>query len=192
MNIQNKLFVLTLSLAGALLISGCGKKEGAPEGPKPQAKTTVGTDADDSAITTKVKSAFMGDADVKGTDIKVETRKGEVQLSGFVDSQAQMDRAVALAKGVEGVKSVDNKMNLKTGSGTVGEKIDDAVITTKVKAALLGDSQVNSGDIGVVTQNGEVQLSGFVNNQSQIDRATEVAKAVEGVKKVINEMSVKK
>jgi hyperosmotically inducible protein len=83
-------------------------------------------------------------------------------------------------------------MNLKTGSGTVGEKIDDAVITTKVKAALMGDSQVNSGDIGVVTQNGEVQLSGFVNNQSQIDRATEVAKAVEGVKKVINEMSVKK
>lgn len=194
MNIQNKLFVLTLSLAGALLISGCGKKEeGAKTGaPKTEAKTTVGTEADDTAITTKVKSAFMGNADVKGTDIKVETRKGVVQLSGFVDNQAQMDRAVALAKGVEGVKSVDNKMDLKTGSGTVGEKIDDAVITTKVKAALLGDSQVNSGDIGVVTQNGEVQLSGFVNSQAQIDRATEVAKGVQGVTKVTNEMSVKK
>ncbi|HET7061030.1 MAG TPA: BON domain-containing protein [Nitrosospira sp.] len=194
MNIPNKLFVLTLSLAGALLISGCGKKEEGPKSgaPKTEAKTTVGTEADDAAITTKVKSAFMGDADVKGSDIKVETRKGVVQLSGFVDNQAQMDRAVALAKGVEGVKSVDNKMDLKTGSGTVGEKIDDAVITTKVKAALLGDSQVNSGDIGVVTQNGEVQLSGFVNNQTQIDRATEVAKGVEGVKKVTNEMSVKK
>jgi hyperosmotically inducible protein len=194
MNIQNKLFVVTLSLAGALLISGCGeKKEGPkPEGPKPEAKTTVGTEVDDSAITTKVKAAFAADADVKGSDIKVETRKGEVQLSGFVDSQAQMDRAVAVAKGVEGVKSVDNKMNLKTGSGTVGEKIDDGVITTKVKAALLGDSGVKSGDIGVVTRNGEVQLSGFVDNQSQIDRATEVAKGVEGVKNVINELAVKK
>jgi hyperosmotically inducible protein len=139
-----------------------------------------------------VKSALLADADVKSSDIKVETRKGEVQLSGFVDSQNQMDRAVTIAKGVAGVKNVDNKMSLKTTSTTMGDKIDDGVITTKVKAALLGDSTVKSSDIGVVTRDGEVQLSGFVDNQSQIDRATEVAKGVEGVKKVINEMSVKK
>jgi hyperosmotically inducible protein len=195
MNIQNKLLVLTISLVGALSIASCGKSEqkGAkPEGPKPEAKTTVGTDVDDSAITTKVKSALLADADVKSSDIKVETRKGEVQLSGFVDTQAQMDRAVAIAKGVEGVKKVDNNMSLKTTSTTMGEKIDDGVITTKVKAALLGDSTVKSSDIGVVTRDGEVQLSGFVDSQSQIERATEVAKGVQGVKNVINEMSIKK
>ena len=102
-----KLFVLTLSLAGAMLISGCGKKE---EGPKPEAKTTVGTQIDDSTLTTKVKSALLADPDVKSFDIKVETNKGVVQLSGFVDSQAQIDRGVAIAKGVEGVKSVENKV----------------------------------------------------------------------------------
>jgi hyperosmotically inducible protein len=195
MNIQNKLLVLTISLVGALSLASCGKSEekGAkPEGPKPEAKTSVGTDVDDSAITTKVKSALLADADVKSSDIKVETRKGEVQLSGFVDSQAQIDRAIAVAKGVEGVKKVDNKMSLKTTSTTVGDKIDDGVITTKVKAALLADSSVKSSDIGVVTRDGEVQLSGFVDSQSQIERATEVAKGVEGVKRVINEMSVKK
>ena len=64
----------------------------------------MGTDIDDSTITTKVKSALLADADVKSFDIKVETRKGEVQLSGFVDNQAQIDRAIAVAKGVEGVK----------------------------------------------------------------------------------------
>src|SRR5690242_3841843 len=195
MNIQNKLLVLTISLVGALSIASCGKSEqkGAkPEGPKPEAKTTVGTDVDDSAITTKVKSALLADADVKSFDIKVETRKGEVQLSGFVDTQVQMDRAVAIAKGVEGVKKVDNNMNLKTTSTTMGEKIDDGVITTKVKAALLADSTVKSSDIGVVTRDGEVQLSGFVDSQSQIERATEVAKGVQGVKGVINEMSIKK
>jgi hyperosmotically inducible protein len=74
----------------------------------------------------------------------------------------------------------------------MGEKIDDGVITTKVKAALLGDSTVKSSDIGVVTRDGEVQLSGFVDSQSQIERATEVAKGVQGVKNVINEMSIKK
>ncbi len=152
MNIQNKLLVLTISLVGALSLASCGKSEEKgpkPEGPKPEAKTSVGTDVDDSAITTKVKSALLADADVKSFDIKVETRKGEVQLSGFVDNQAQMDRAITVAKGVEGVKKVDNKMSLKTTSTTVGDKIDDGVITTKVKAALLGDSSVKSSDIGV-------------------------------------------
>ncbi|MEO8768206.1 MAG: BON domain-containing protein [Nitrosospira sp.] len=196
MDIRNKLFVLTITLIGALSIAGCGKSgektaTPAPAPVAPAAKTTVGTDIDDGTVTTKVKSALLADADVKSFDIKVETRKGEVQLSGFVDNQVQMDRAIAVAKGVEGVKSVDNKMSLKTDT-TVGEKIDDGVITTKVKAALLGDSGVKSSDISVVTSDGSVQLSGFVNDQTQIDRATEVARGVEGVKNIVNEMSIKK
>jgi hyperosmotically inducible protein len=202
MNIQNKLVVLTITLIGALSIAGCGKTE--DKGPKPgtapetksetapEAKTTVGTDIDDNAITTKVKSALIADEIVKGLDIKVETRKGEVQLSGFVDNQTQIDRAISVARGVEGVKNVDNKMSLKTTETTVGEKIDDGIITTKVKAALLAESGVNSTDIAVVTRDGEVQLSGFVDDQAQIDRATQVVKGVEGVKNVINELSIKK
>lgn len=190
MNIPNKLLLLTITLVSALSIAGCGKAE--DKGPKPEAKTTVGTEIDDGAITTKVKSALLADADVKSFDIKVETRKGEVQLSGFVDNQTQVDRAIAVAKGVEGVKKVDNKMSIKVVEATVGEKIDDGVVTTKVKAALLSDSSINSSDIGAVTRDGVVQLSGFVDNQMQIDRATEVTRGVEGVKNVINEMSIKK
>ena len=117
-----------------------------------------------------MKSALLADAEVKGLDIKVETNKGEVQLSGFVDTQAQIDRAVSVAKGVEGVKNVDNKMSLKTPT-TVGEKIDDGIITTKVKGALVAESDIDSGDITVVTRDGVVQLSGFVKDQAQIDRA---------------------
>ena len=115
MNIQNKLIVMTITLIGALSIAGCGKTE--DKGPKPaaapEAKTTVGTDIDDTTITTKVKSALLADADVKSFDIKVETRKGEVQLSGFVDNQAQIDRAAEIARGVEGVKSVVNELSIK-------------------------------------------------------------------------------
>ena len=83
-------------------------------------------------------------------------------------------------------------MSIKVVETTVGEKIDDGVVTTKVKAALLGDSSIKSSDIGAVTRDGVVQLSGFVDNQTQIDRATEVTRGVEGVKNVINEMSIKK
>lgn len=185
---------MTITLIGALSIAGCGKTE--DKGPKPatapEAKTTVGTDIDDTTITTKVKSALLADADVKSFDIKVETRKGEVQLSGFVDNQSQIDRAITITRGVEGVKNVDNKMSLKTTDTTVGEKIDDGIITTKVKAALIAESGLNSTDISTVTRDGVVQLSGFVDNQAQIDRAGEIARGVEGVKSVVNELSIKK
>jgi osmotically-inducible protein OsmY len=63
---------------------------------------------DDSMITTKVKAAFAGDPTVKATQVQVETFKGTVQLSGFVDSRESAQRAVELARGVKGVKSVKN------------------------------------------------------------------------------------
>lgn len=75
--------------------------------------STVGTAIDDTVLTTKVKSALMADAGVKSSDIKVETKKGEVQLSGFVASQQQVDKAVQVASAVEGVKKVDNKLTVK-------------------------------------------------------------------------------
>ena len=68
---------------------------------------------DDSVITTKVKAAILEDPLTKVLDIKVTTYNGEVQLSGFVGSQAEADRAVELARGVEGVKSVKNNMQMK-------------------------------------------------------------------------------
>ncbi|WP_439517935.1 BON domain-containing protein [Hydrogenophaga sp.] len=76
-------------------------------------------------------------------------------------------------------------------STTMGEKVDDTVITTKVKTALLADDTVKGMDIKVNTTMGEVQLSGVVDNQMQIDKAVEVAKAVEGVQRVQNGMTVK-
>jgi osmotically-inducible protein OsmY len=77
--------------------------------------TTEGTGEyiDDSVITTKVKAAIFSDATLKSMEINVETFKGEVQLSGFVNSKADIDRAVEVARGVKGVSSVRNVMRVK-------------------------------------------------------------------------------
>jgi len=191
MNIKNRLIVLTIMLIGGLSIAGCGKS--GDKGPQTETKTTVGTEIDDTVITTKVKSALLKDTGLESLDIKVETRKGVVQLSGFVDSQNQMDRAMAVAQGVDGISNVDNKIRIKAKDTSVGAKVDDSVITTKVKAALISDPIIKSFDIGVVTRDGEVQLSGFVEDQTQVDRAIEVAREVEGVKNVLDDqMSIKK
>lgn len=77
--------------------------------------TTSGTGEyiDDTVITTKVKAAIFNDSTLKGSEINVETFKGEVQLSGFVNSQDDIDMAVSRARQVAGVKSVVNSMRLR-------------------------------------------------------------------------------
>lgn len=68
---------------------------------------------DDSVITTKVKAAIFNEPALKATEINVETFKGVVQLSGFVSTQAAINKATEVARSVKGVKSVENSMKLK-------------------------------------------------------------------------------
>jgi hyperosmotically inducible protein len=192
MNTRIEILVLNTAVAGLLAVTAVGCSKPVDGGSPPVASTTVGTDIDDSVITSSVKSALLADADIKSFDFKVQTRKGEVQLSGFVDNQAQLDRATAVTRAVAGVKSIQNNVVLKGGPTTVGKKVDAGIITSKVKAALLGDPSIKSFDIAVVTRDDEVLLSGFVDNQAQVDRAMEVARSIEGVRLVRNEMSIKK
>lgn len=77
-----------------------------------------------------------------------------------------------------------------TQEGT-GEYIDDSVITTKVKAAILNEPTLKVAEINVETFKGVVQLSGFVSSAAAISKATEVARGVRGVKSVKNDMRLK-
>jgi hypothetical protein len=75
--------------------------------------SSAGDVVDDSVITTKIKSQLAADEFLKSFQISVETRKGVVELSGFVDSQKAKDKAGQIARGVEGVKSVKNALIVK-------------------------------------------------------------------------------
>jgi osmotically-inducible protein OsmY len=72
-----------------------------------------------------------------------------------------------------------------------GEYVDDAVITTKVKAAIFNDSDLKTFEINVETFKGVVQLSGFVTARASIGKATELARQVKGVKSVKNDLRIK-
>jgi osmotically-inducible protein OsmY len=76
-------------------------------------KESTGEYMDDSVITAKVKKAIFKEDSLKSSEINVETFKGVVQLSGFVSSQADINKAVEVARGVEGVTSVKNDMRVK-------------------------------------------------------------------------------
>ena len=94
-------FILMLVLASFLGCASTSKQEG------------TGEYFDDTAITAKVKAAVLNEPTLKSAEINVETFKGVVQLSGFVQSQADINQAVELARHVTGVKSVKNDMRLK-------------------------------------------------------------------------------
>ncbi len=97
--------VLMLAVAASVVtLAGCGSTS---------TQSSTGQYLDDTAITGKVKAAIFNDASLKSAEINVETFKGAVQLSGFVNSQADIQRAVAVTQGVAGVKSVKNDMRMK-------------------------------------------------------------------------------
>jgi len=76
-------------------------------------QSSTGQYIDDSVITTKVKTGIFNEPSLKSGQITVETYKSVVQLSGFVDSAASMDKAVAIARATDGVSSVKNDMRLR-------------------------------------------------------------------------------
>lgn len=74
---------------------------------------STGEYLDDTVLTTKIKSTFLGDSRLKMLDINVKSYKGTVQLSGFIDTQKEADRAVQLARTIKGVKAVNNSLIIK-------------------------------------------------------------------------------
>jgi hyperosmotically inducible protein len=152
----------------------------------------VGNFMDDSSITAKVKAALVDADDIKSTDISVETEKNVVTLSGFVESQAQAENAVAVAKKVEGVTSVSDKLHVRDGKEQSAKGYaGDTATTSEIKAKLLADDIVPSRKVKVETTDGVVQLSGTVDSKAQSDRAESIAKAIDGVKSVKNDLKVK-
>ena len=86
-----------------------------------------------------------------------------------------------------------NNLTVRTDSGPSGsERVDDAGITAKVKTALAGDPRTKAHQINIETREGVVQLSGFVDNSEAKSTAEELARAVNDVKSVDNEIDVKK
>jgi c(7)-type cytochrome triheme protein len=101
----------------------------------------------------------------------------------------QKGSAAAKPDAKDTVKVASTASPSKTES--LGEYVDDAVITTKVKAAVLEELSLKSAEINVETFKGTVQLSGFVRSRANIDKAVEVARGIAGVQSVKNDMIVK-
>ena len=101
-----------------------------------------------------------------------------------------ISRRLALLGFAAAVTTLAACASTRTSEGP-GEYVDDTVITTKVKAAILNEPTLKSAEINVETFKGRVQLSGFVNSQGDINKATALTRDVKGVTSVANDMRLK-
>jgi hyperosmotically inducible periplasmic protein len=126
MTTRTRFLFLATTLAGVTMIAACNKPAdplgpaptgaATPNAPMPGAtppSTTVGAETSDAAVTAKVKAALLMAENVKSLDISVETVKGDVKLTGFANTQAQIDEAIKVARSVKGVQNVQPDLSIK-------------------------------------------------------------------------------
>lgn len=157
----------------------------------------------DAWITTKVKTTLLFHQNVSAMT-EVNTKNGIVVLKGEADTQTQKELTAEHVKDVEGVKGVKNEMIVAKSSGKpegksmgetmddAGEAIDDASITGLVKMTLMYHRSTSALNTKVITNNGQVTLSGTAGSSAEKELATKYVQDVHGVKNVVNKITVEK
>jgi hyperosmotically inducible protein len=182
------IFALPLSAGAA---DKAGKTEGTMDKMQNKAKETTQEAKEavsDSWVTSKAKIALFADDRVAGKDVRVETVNGQIFLRGKVDSEDAKMAAAEIAKGIEGVKSVKNDLQVVPPAARKSVAANDKQITKAVETSFAKDAQLKK--IDVRTDAGVVVLSGEVPNISTAAKASEMAHRVDGVKSVKNELRV--
>ncbi len=166
------------------------EEKASPKAEKPP--QTTGEYIDDSAITAAVKADILKEKGLSSMSISVKTKDGIVTLSGKVDSVEHVALAERVAKQANSVKKVVNELQVEgKTSQSAGEYIDDSAITTAVKGNILKEKGLSSLDISVTTLEGIVTLSGTADTVEHAQLAERVAKQVNNVKRVVNDLKIK-
>jgi hyperosmotically inducible protein len=148
----------------------------------------------DAWIAFKVRSRLLVKANVSAADTVVAVKDGVVTLTGSADNAAQKELTAAYAKDIDWVKSVKNDIIVKDApapGSTIGEKIDDASITSQMKYALLSHKATSAVKTKVTTVDGVVTVTGEAKSDAEKALVTKLAQDVRGVKSVENNMTVK-
>ena len=176
-----------LTLCAALVLGGAMITGSAHAIGKADEKTSI----NDSWITAKTKIALFADSRVKGSEINVETAQGGVMIRGKVDSDAAKQAAEGIAKGIDGVKTVKNDLQVVAPSKREATDDKDDAITARVHEHMEKDAHLKKAGIHAQTNAGVVSLSGEVQDLMTSAEASWSAWQVPGVKAVKNDLTVK-
>jgi len=180
---------LTALVAAVPLTAVAGDKMDEAKDKAKSATHSAKAAVSDSWITSKTKIALFSDDRVKGRQVTVETKSGVVYLRGKVDSPEAKAAAEDVAKGIDGVQSVKNDLQVVSPGARKDVAANDAEIAKQVEAKLARDQQLKKVDVR--SDAGVVTLSGEVPNINAAAKASEMARGVSGVRSVKNELTLK-
>ena len=145
----------------------------------------------DSWITTKTKLALTTDGRTKARHISVETQGAALMLRGKVSSAEERAAAEEIARGISGVTSVSNALQIVPDDQRKTVDAKDDGIETAIRERLMHDAQLKDAAIKVRSDNSVVTLRGKVSDPKTKSRASDVVRGVPGVKSVRNELGLK-
>jgi osmotically-inducible protein OsmY len=148
--------------------------------------------ASDAWITTKVKVRLMAEPGLSPLGVNVDTRRGVVTLFGSVPTPELKARAAAQAGKIEGVKGVENELQIIPGSVAKQVAAKDDQVLDAVKQQLGARDSLADADIDVAVKNGVVRLTGTVASQGDRLTALTVARATPGVGSVVDGLELKR
>ena len=139
----------------------------------------------DSWVTAKVKLAMLADSRVSGFATDVDTKDGVVTLSGKVDEQLNKSAGEEVAKGIEGVKSVNNQIQVVPDAKRSQVNAADDKIEDEIKKVMDADANLKGLGLRADSNAGVVTLDGSVDTQDQLVSAAQAIRKVPGVKSVV-------
>lgn len=151
---------------------------------------TVERQIDDAGVTAALGTKYVVDPEIDRYRIDIDTINGVVTLRGTVSNAEQRTEAERIARNTEGVHDVVNELVIDPTPRSASRAFDDAWISTMVDSKLTVDPEVESRDIDVDVRNGVVTLSGIVKTETARAEAEDLARSVDGVTQVVNELQV--
>lgn len=148
--------------------------------------------ASDMWITTAVKTRLLADEQTPGFEINVDTTNHRVTLFGSVDSEQTRRRAEAEARKVEGVREVENALQVVAPAAQPAVARADADLTSEVQKRIADRTELAGDDIGVQVENAVVRLTGNIDGSGDRLAALTAARGVTGVTKVIDDLRVER
>jgi hyperosmotically inducible protein len=174
---MKRLVINSLVCAALVALAGCSSTM-VPEKTKDM----------DSVISDRIDESLEASTAVKARQVNIQTHEGVVYLTGVVDSEDARREAGRIAWRTAGVDGVVN--DLTVGERTVGDWVDDTLISSRLKAQLIASVEVRASDIDVSSSQGVVTLIGRVRSIAMKRDAERIARGITGVTDVHNELVV--
>ena len=151
---------------------------------------TVGDALDDTAIGLRVKDGFLAFNSNLFAKVSVDVVEGRVLLTGVVPAPQDRVDAVRIAWQVPGVKEVLNELQVNNKT-SIADYFSDVRISTELRYRMVADTAISEINYNIDTVNATIYLIGIAQNQAELDRVTNYARSIKGVKQVVSHVRLK-